>query len=110
VPVPLLRCTEEQRGHELFVRSRLAVGAECEGAAPKRWSVGVDDDIPEELKKPVIAEHASSPRADQGPPGRAEARFRPPSGNRAHRRPPARFAVKPTQLGSLRARLAGNVI
>jgi hypothetical protein len=112
VPVPLLRCTEEGCGHEFFVRSQLAVGAECEECGAETVVVGVDDDIPEELKEPVVAERAH----------RAHARIKARQVARDHGfvRPPvivhtiARqlgFTVKPSdRLGSLRARLVGTLI
>jgi hypothetical protein len=110
--MPLLRCTEAECGHEFFVRSQLAAGAECEECGAETRVVGVDDDLPEELKRPVIAEHAH--------PAHARTKARQVARDHGFVRPPvivhgiARrlgFTVRPSDaLGSLRARLVDNVI
>jgi IrrE N-terminal-like domain len=110
--VPLLRCTDDECGYEFFVRSQLAVGAVCEECGADTVLVGVDDDVPEELNESVVRERAH--------PAHARTKARQVAREHGFVRPPvvvhsiARqlgFTVKPSnRLGSLRARLVGNLI
>jgi hypothetical protein len=110
--MPMLRCQEEECGHQWFERSSLAIGAECERCGSPTEAVGVDDDLPGELEQPVIAERAR--------PAHARTKARQVTREYGFVRPPvivhniARrlgFTVTPkNDLGSLRARQVGTHI
>ncbi len=113
--MPLLRCTDEECGHQWFERSQLAVGSDCPICESPTYVVGVDDDPPAELN--AVSNRL---RAERAHPGHARAKARQVL--REHRigRPPvivhaiARelgFEVREShQLGKLSARLVGKVI
>lgn len=110
--MPLLRCTDEDCGHEFSVRSYLAVGSPCEDCGADTMEVGVDDDLPGELVEPEVDTRAH--------PGHARERARQVAREHGFNRPPvivhtiARklgFTIQPSrQLGTLRARLVGQHI
>lgn len=113
--MPLLRCTDEECGHEFFRATHLAEGCECEECGEATKSVGVDDDVPAELQ-------AASQQVDLGGPRSAHARARARATLAKYKiaAPPipvqdiARsegFAVRiSSSLGGLRARLVDDQI
>lgn len=113
--MPLLRCTNEECGHEWFERSQLAVGTECPICDEPTEVVGVDDDPPAELK---VA--STRLREERAHPAHAREKAREVLRQHAIGRPPvvvhsiARrcgFEVREShQLGKLSARLVGKVI
>jgi hypothetical protein len=112
--MPMLRCTEQECGHMWFERSALAEGTECEVCGEPTELVGVDDDAPAELAGSVAA------ASDRSHPAHARAKAREVAKAHGFVRPPvvvhtiARtlgFTVHPSHnLGTLRARLVGDVI
>lgn len=112
--MPLLRCTEEECGHSWFEPSALAEGAICVLCGEPTELVGVDDGPPAELTGPVTA------ATDRSHPAHARAKAREVAKAHGFVRPPvvahtiARklgFTVRPSHnLGTLRARLIGEVI
>jgi hypothetical protein len=113
--MPLLRCTEEECGHEWFERSRLATNADCPECGEASELVGVDDEPPGELHRV-----SSRPLGEHAHPGWAREKAREVLRDRGIGLPPvvvhsiARkcgFEVRESnKLGSLSARLVGNVI
>ena len=112
--MPLLRCTEEECGHTWFEPSALAEGALCVLCGEPTQLVGVDDEPPAELVTPVTA------ATDRSHPAHARTKAREVATVHGFGRPPvvvhaiARklgFIVRPSHnLGTLRARLVGDVI
>jgi len=110
--MPLLRCTEDECGHQFSVPSRLAVGSACEECGADTVEVGVDDDVPTELVKSTVPDRAH--------PAYARTRARQVAREHGFHRPPvvvhsiARklgFEVERSRrLGTLRARLVGQLI
>lgn len=109
--MPLLRCTDEDCGHEWSERSQLAVGAECEACGAETVVVGVDDD------PPATRRDQTNERAH---PGYARNKARQVALEHGFAQPPivvhaiARrlgFTVRTSRsLGTLSARLIGQVI
>jgi hypothetical protein len=110
--MPLLRCTDEDCGHQWSARTHLAVGAECEECGAETVVVGVDDDGPPVAKPDGVDERAH--------PGYAREKARKVAREHGFTQPPvvvdaiARqlgFAVKRSRnLGTLRARLVDQLI
>lgn len=110
--MPMLRCTDEDCGHEFFVRTHLAVGSTCEECGADTVEVGIDDDAPGEMVQTQVAERAH--------PAHARHRARQIAREHGFHRPPvivhtiARqlgFTIERSQrLGTLRARLVGQCI
>lgn len=110
--MPLLRCTDEECGHEFSVRTRLAIGSACEECGADTVEIGVDDDLPGELAAPEVADRAH--------PAHARQRARQVAREHGFHRPPvvvhtiARqlgFTIESSRrLGTLRARLVGQRI
>jgi hypothetical protein len=110
--MPLLRCTDEECGHQWFVATSLAIGAACDECGGETVVVGVDDDGPE---GPTAVELPA-----RSHPGHARAKARQVAQEHGFVRPPvvvhriARdvgFTVRTSrQLGTLRARLVGSDI
>lgn len=109
--VPLLRCTEEECGHQWFERSQLAAGTECELCGADTVPIGVDDED----------EQAQASAGDEpAHPAHARARARQVAREQGFAHPPvvahaiARrlgFTVRESRdLGSLRARLVDKCI
>jgi hypothetical protein len=113
--VPLLRCTNEECGHEWFERSQLVVGADCPICEEPTKVVGVDDELPAELN--IVSTQLRDERAH---PGHAREKAREVLRQHGIAHPPvvvhsiARkcgFEVREShQLGQLSARLAGKSI
>jgi len=112
--MPRLRCTEEECGHTWFEPSALADGAICVVCGEPTELVGVDDEPPAELAGPVTA------ASDRSHPAHARTKAREVAKAHGFVRPPvvvhtiARklgFTVHASHsLGTLRARLVGDVI
>ncbi len=110
--MPLLRCTDEECGHEFPIRSSLAVGSPCEECGADTVEVDVDDDLPGELVGPEVDVRAH--------PAHARERARQVAREHGFHHPPvivhtiARqlgFTIEQsTRLGTLRARLVGQHI
>jgi hypothetical protein len=110
--MPLLRCTDNDCGHQFSVTSRLAIGQPCEECGADTMEVGVDDDLPAELVEP--------PADTRAHPAHARERARQVAREHGFHRPPvivhsiARqlgFTVQASHgLGTLRARLVGQHI
>lgn len=110
--MPLLRCTEEECGRQYFEASSLAEGGDCIHCGSPTVVVGVDDDIPPEIRRDQPHEHAHPGHAREK--ARQVARdnrcFRPPVAVDAIARAVGLEVRKSDDLGSLRARLVGKVI
>lgn len=110
--MPLLRCTDQDCGHEWSERSQLAVEAECEACGAETVVVGVDDDGPPSAKPDRADERAH--------PGHAREKARQVAREHGFTQPPVEvqaiarrlgFTVRASRsLGTLRARLAGQLI
>lgn len=110
--MPLLRCTEDECGHQWYVPSSLALGAECEECGADTVVVGVDD---EGLEQPQVATVR-----DGAHPAHARTKARQVAKDHGFVHPPvvvhsiARslgFTVRQSRsLGILRARLLGQEI
>ena len=110
--MPLLRCTEDECGHEWYVRSMLAIGAACEECGSDTVVVGIDDNLPEHTPELEIAHRAH--------PGYARAKALRVAREHGFVHPPvivhsiARnlgFTIRQSHsLRTLRARLVGQVI
>jgi hypothetical protein len=110
--MPLLRCTEQECRHQWYVRSSLALGAECEQCGADTVVVGMDDDGPEQPQIAAVADRAH--------PGYARTKARQVAKDHGFIHPPvvvhsiARslgFTIRQSRsLGSLRARLVGQDI
>lgn len=110
--MPLLRCADDECGHQVAFTSWLAIGSPCEECGAETVVVGVDDDLPGELAEP-----AADTRAH---PAHARERACQVAREHGFHRPPvivhsiARqlgFRIQPSkQLGTLRARLVGQHI
>lgn len=112
--MPMLRCTHEECGHTWFERSALAEGADCERCGEPTELVGVDDDPPAELADPVAAalgrSHPAYARTRAREVAKAHGFVRAPVVVHAIARAVG-FTVRPSHnLGTLRARLVGDVI
>lgn len=110
--MPLLRCTDEECGHEFFDRSHLAIGSPCPECGEETVEVDVDDDLPPTLNAPLVAERSH--------PAHARTKARQVVRDYGVISPPVMvhdiaqrtgFTVRASKsLGTLRARLVGNVI
>ncbi len=110
----MLRCTDKDCGHTWFERSALAAGADCEVCGEPSELVGVDDEPPAELAASATASD------DRSHPAHARTKAREVAKAHGFVRPPvivhkiARdlgFTVRSSHnLGTLRARLVGDVI
>lgn len=113
--MPLLRCTNDDCGHQWFERSQLAVGSDCPVCDEPTEVVGVDDEPPAELN--LVS---SQLRGERAHPGHAREKAREVLREHGIGQPPvvvhsmARkcgFDIRESHtLGKLSARLAGKVI
>lgn len=110
--MPLLRCTDEECGHEFFERSSLAVGAACELCGGDTVVPGADDDPPAELVVSAVEErpHPAHARTRARAVAREHGFLAPPVVVHAIARELG-LTVRPSnRLGTLRARLVGETI
>jgi hypothetical protein len=110
--MPLLRCTDEDCGHEAFVRSELAAGSTCEECGADTVVVGVDDDLPAELFDPAAEAraHPAHARAKARAVARDHGFVRPPVVVHSIARKLGFTITESERLGSLRARMVGDHI